>query len=75
MKKKVQPLIGEKDRIKKALAEWIFQSHNWIEVDDEFYKCKWCGKHISNFHPVTASDLLCQENPVIKKIRNKCMYV
>ena len=48
------------------IAEWAFDSHNWVETSPAWYECQWCriihlANHIDKDFP------LCKQNPALRK--------
>lgn len=65
MIKKLAPFVSsESSEDAKALAEWIFDSHYWIEQRPGYYKCKWCDM-IHSTNNISRDDPLCAKNPKI----------
>ena len=50
------------------LADWIWNSHSWIESPAGYFKCEWCEKQTTNMQAIYHTDPLCLENPAIKKM-------
>lgn len=68
---KLKPyLYSEDDEEKFQLAEWIWNSHWWVEDPAGYYVCKWCGRHHTSTMPIFSTDTLCLENPAIKKLKD-----
>lgn len=61
-------VLKEEDKLAGSLADWIFNSHYWIEDYPGYYKCDWCGVSKTSMMSVTKDDPLCPENPAIKKL-------
>jgi len=59
--------ISEEDSDDRALAEWIWQSHYWIEYSPGYFQCKWCGNTHTSCMSINSAISLCKYNPVIKR--------
>lgn len=59
---------NEESRQHSAIAEWVWNSHWWVEYCSRYYKCKWCGISCSSLTGITKDFPLCKENPAIKKL-------
>jgi hypothetical protein len=59
---------NEESRQHSAIAEWVWNSHWWVEYCSGYYKCKWCGISCSSLTGITKDSPLCKENPAIKKL-------
>lgn len=58
------PVLTSEEKEKEELAMWAWNSHYWIEYQEGYYKCKYCGKHTTN----TAGYInftLCPKNPIV----------
>lgn len=73
MWKKVAPryVVTEQDQLSVAIAQWVFDSHFWIEEYPGYYTCDWCGYGRTSLMPITKDDRPCPENPVIRKLLGK----
>lgn len=67
--------LTEEKEIKRALAQWAWDSHYWIEGPEGYFKCKWCGiKHIS-YQGLSIDFPLCKENEVVKKLKSQLLRI
>jgi hypothetical protein len=48
--------------------QWRFDSHNWIEYSEGYYKCKFCELTHTSTLPIGSNMPLCNKNPYIKDI-------
>lgn len=62
--------IGEIDRLRFSLNEWVWNSHYWVETSPGYYKCEWCGKHWS-YNYLGEYNSFCKENLKIKELLQK----
>ena len=71
MKRKDVVKITEEALLDHQIAEWAFNSHNWIEQDGfgTFY-CQWCSRYHRQNH-IDKNYPLCRENPAIKNTMEK----
>ena len=71
MLKRYQPyiiIISESNQLQHELAEWIFQSHNWVEDNSGHFHYEFCKiTKISNI--ITSNDELCPKNPVVIRLK------
>lgn len=59
--------MNEQTELDKSIAEWIFQSHYWVEDRAGYFQCEWCGRvHTSGI--ITKNDDLCKSNPKIVEV-------
>jgi len=64
-------VIGEKDREKIDLANWIWNSHNWIEEVPGYYKCTWCNSGASSYLQINVEAELCSKNPAVMRLKSQ----
>ena len=57
--------FSEEDEEKMALADWVWNSHYWIEYQHGYGKCKYCDKIYTSEMPIDADFPLCEKNPVL----------
>jgi len=71
MWKRLNPfIITEEQTTNIELANWIVDSHNWIEVHTGYFECSWCKMQLTSTMGVSIKFPICKENPVIKKLIN-----
>ena len=69
MLKKAEPFIlSADDEERMHMAEWIWQSHNWVEETAGYYHCKWCDRWHTSQMAVRFDDHLCPKNPAVLKL-------
>lgn len=61
--------LSEKDEEDQELAEWVFQSHKWVETVPGYFACEWCKASITSTTPISKDFPLCRENPRIKSFK------
>ena len=59
------------DEEKCELANWIWNSHSWVEESPGYFVCKWCKGVSSGYTPITTDDNLCRENSAVKRLRDQ----
>lgn len=68
MIKRLSPFIlNEQQEEDRALAEWIFNSHWWIETSPGYYNCKWCTEFHNSSMGISKEQRLCEANPSVIK--------
>ena len=59
-----------------AIAEWIWNSHSWIEEPAGYFNCEWCNATTTNMQAIRHDAPLCRENPaVISSMDRRCKSV
>jgi hypothetical protein len=72
MLKRLKPyVVSEEDEVQHKLAEWIFDSHNWVEEYAGYYICAWCGVFQTSTSYITPDMPLCSGNPAVKRIHDQ----
>jgi len=68
MLKRLNPYTRtEEEELNHNLAEWAFNSHNWIETSSGYFVCKWCDAWHTNIQGITMDYPLCKGNPILIK--------
>lgn len=62
--------VNEPTDLDKSMAQWIFDSHYWIENGAGYYQCEWCGKVHTHYSMITKNDELCNGNVKIVELKN-----
>lgn len=57
--------MSDADAEKFALAEWIWNSHSWVEEPAGYFKCEWCHKDTTNTQAIRPDAPLCPMNPAV----------
>ena len=62
-------IINNKEEVREfiELANWVYNSHWWVELRPGYCECKWCGRKHSSEMGVNIDFPLCKGNPAIKK--------
>lgn len=61
--------LTEEQKDLRALAEWVWNSHFWIEHQPGYYRCEWCGTYHTSLMPMHMDfSRICMGNPIIKKL-------
>ena len=72
MWKRLAPFImTETQETNLSLANWIADSHNWIELSPGYFECAWCKMSLTSTMGISIEFPICKENPIIKKLINK----
>ena len=53
------------------LANWVWNSHYWIEEAPGYFKCAWCNMHQASGQGITSDYPMCRNNPKIRKMLEK----
>ena len=68
MLKRIEPFVlSKEDEDERALSEWIWQSHYWIETMSGIFECKWCHKNHNTSMGISTRASLCMGNPSVVK--------
>lgn len=62
------PTITEEDKINISLANWAWDSHNWVEYSPGYCKCKWCERIHTSEMGIGIDFPLCEKNPILKGV-------
>ena len=62
---KYDPHMTDEQAEKFALAEWIWNSHSWIEQPAGYFNCEWCMKTTTNTQAISSTDKVCLKNPAL----------
>lgn len=69
MLKQAEPyLMTEDQKEKMDMANWIWNSHFWVEEPRGYFQCKWCSRNHTSTMPISADDHLCIENPKVNEL-------
>ena len=61
-------VLSKESQENMELAEWIWQSHYWIEFRSGYYECKWCHKTHTSSMGISKDAPLCEKNPAVIKV-------
>ncbi len=67
MLKRIEPFTfndGQKEDLE--LAEWAWNSHNWLEYSPGYYECVYCSSRHTSVMGINRNYPLCKENPLLK---------
>jgi hypothetical protein len=64
-------MISPEEEEKMNLAEWIWQSHSWIEDIPGYFRCEWCETCHTAYSGINSENLLCTKNPAVIKLIDK----
>ena len=68
MIKRCKPyMLTEEDKDALALADWIWNSHYWIESYPGYMDCMYCGKKATSNVSIRSTDDLCPGNPAVSR--------
>ena len=62
---------SEQNQEESSLANWIWNSHNWVEDIPGHYHCIWCKEYQTSYSPISLENNLCPKNPAVLKVVEK----
>ena len=61
-------MSSEEISISLALADWAWDSHNWVEYQPGYYQCQWCTCQHTSSQGVSENFRICRGNRIVKKL-------